>query len=243
MWDNPRTLNIAAGFLVGIAVLAFSVAGIWLLPRSGLFPVRSIEIASRLEKTTRAEIETAVAGHTGGNFFALPLAELRAGLEQVPWVRRVAVRRVWPDRLEVTLEEHVALARWGEGNENPQRHALINTHGEGFSGKTDQVLPQFVAPAGTEAEVARRYARFSQVIAPLGTGLERVVLTPRFAWQLRLANGLHLMLGRDADQAEARLARFVDAYPVTLGKIPRRHDTVDLRYPNGFALRIPDLKG
>lgn len=236
MWDNPRSLNIAAGFLVGIAVLAFSVAGTWLLLRSGLFPVRSIEIASRLEKATRAEIETAVARHAGGNFFALPLADLRAGLEQVPWVRRVAVRRVWPDRLEVALEEHVALARWGD-------EAMVNSYGERFVGKTDQILPVFLAPSGTEAEVARRYARFSQVIAPLGTGLERVVLTPRFAWQLRLANGLHLMLGRDADQAEARLARFVDAYPVTLGKIPRRHDTVDLRYPNGFALRIPELRG
>ena len=101
----------------------------------------------------------------------------------------------------------------------------------------------FLAPSGTEAEVARRYARFRQALAPLGTEPERVVLTPRLAWQLRLSNGLHLMLGRDADQAEARLARFIDTYPATLGKIPRRHDTVDLRYPNGFALRIAELKG
>ena len=236
MWDNPRTLNIAAGFLVGVAALGFSVAGTWLLLRSGLFPVRSIEIVGRLEKTTRADIEAAVAGRTGGNFFALPLAELRAGLEQVPWVRRVALRRAWPDRLEVILEEHVALARWGD-------EALVNIHGERFVGKTNEILPVFLAPSGTEAEVARRYARFSRLIAPLGTGLERVVLTPRFAWQLRLANGLQLMLGRDADQAEARLARFVEAYATTLGKIPRRHDTVDLRYPNGFALRVPELKG
>ncbi len=243
MWDNPRFLNIAAGFLVGIAVLAFSLAGAWLLLRSGLFPVRDIEIRNRVEKTSRDEIEAAVRGRAGGNFFVLSLAELRSGLEQLPWVRRVAVRRVWPDRLEVTLEEHVALGRWGELNENPQQQALVNTYGERFVGKTSEILPVFIAPSGTEAEVARRYARFSQLIAPLGTGLERVVLTPRFAWQLRLANGLNLMLGRDADQAEARLARFIDTHPSTLGKIPRRHDYVDLRYPNGFALRIPELKG
>ena len=236
MWDNPRFLNITAGFLVGIAVLAFCLAGAWLLLRSELFPVREIAIGNRVEKTTRDEIEAAVRGRAGGNFFAFSLPELRSGLEELPWVRRVAVRRVWPDRLEVTLEEHVALGRWGDD-------ALINTHGERFLGKTNQVLPHFVAPAGSEAEVARRYARFSQIIAPLGTGLERVVLTPRFAWQLRLANGLHLMLGRDADQAEARLARFIDTHPSTLGKIPRHHDYVDLRYPNGFALRIPELKG
>ena len=236
MWDNPRVLNLMAGILVGVAALAFSAAGVWLLLRTGMFPVRTIEMTSRVEKTTRGEIEDALRGRAGGNFFALSLTEVRTGLERLPWVRQVAVRRIWPDRLEVTLEEHVALGRWGDD-------ALINTHGERFLGKTPQVLQHFVAPRGSEAEVARRYARFGQLIAPLGTSLERVVLTPRFAWQLRLANGLHLMLGRDADQAEARLERFVETHPSTLGKIPRRHDYVDLRYPNGFALRIPELKG
>ena len=236
MWDNPRFLNVAAGFLVGIAVLAFSLAGLLLLLRSELFPLREILVKSEILKTTKAEIESAVRAHAGGNFFALSLAELRASLERLPWVRQVSVRRVWPDRLDVTLEEHVALGRWGDD-------ALVNTHGEKFGGKSSAVLPVFLAPSGTEAEVARRYARFREVIAPLGTDLERVVLTPRFAWQLRLANGLHLMLGRDADQAEGRLARFIDTYPATLGKIARHHEYVDLRYPNGFALRIPDLKG
>ena len=42
---------------------------------------------------------------------------------------------------------------------------------------------------------------------------------------------------------EVRLARFVAAYPATLGKLARRHEYVDLRYPNGFALRVPELKG
>jgi cell division protein FtsQ len=96
----------------------------------------------------------------------------------------------------------------------------------------------FVAPPGSEAEVARRYAAFAAAVAPLGTQLERVVLTPRLAWQLRLANGLHVALGRDADLAEARLRRFVEVYPGAKSK----SEYVDLRYPNGFALRLPDPK-
>jgi cell division protein FtsQ len=51
------------------------------------------------------------------------------------------------------------------------------------------------------------------------------------------------MLGRDADGAEARLARFVEVYPATLGRLARRHEYVDLRYPDGFALRVPELNG
>jgi len=189
-----------------------------------------------LAKTTKEDIEAATRGRIDGNFFAVDPAAVRAALEQLPWVRRVSVRRVWPERLEVTLEEHVALARWGDD-------ALVNTYGERFNGRTEQALPVFLGPAGTQAEVARRYARFARLVAPLGAPLERVVLTPRYAWELRLADGLQIVLGRDADAGESRLKRFVDVYPETLGRIARRQEYVDLRYPNGFALRVPDLKG
>jgi cell division protein FtsQ len=236
VWDNPRLLNVAAGVLVGLAALAFSLAVVVALVRSPWFPVRHVSLTHALQKTTKAQIEAATAGRIAGNFFAVSPAELRAALERLPWVRRAAVRRVWPDGLEVTLEEHVPLARWGDD-------ALINTYGERFFAPTEAQLPRFFGPAGAEREVALRYARFAQAIAPLGTRLERVVLTPRYAWQLRLASGLHIMLGRDGEVAEARLRRFVEVYAGTLATSSKKHEYVDLRYPNGFAVRVPDAKG
>jgi len=186
--------------------------------------------------TGRADVENATRGRVAGNFFAADLAAIQSGFEQLAWVRRVDVRRVWPDRIEVSLEEHVSLARWGDSG-------LVNTHGERFAGQTDAKLPLFTGPAGTEREVTRRYRRYGELLAPLGGELDRVILTPRFAWQLRLASGLNVELGRDLanDPTEARLARFVASYPLTLGRIARLHEYVDLRYPNGFALRVPDL--
>jgi len=236
MWDNPRQLNLAAGALVGIAVLVFGVALAQLLLRSPHLPVREIRVITPLGKTSKQEIESATRGRIAGNFFAVEPAEIRAGLQQLPWVRRVTVRRVWPDRLEVGIEEHIALARWG-------RDALVNTNGERFTAKTDAALPIFIAPTGHEAEVTLRYGSFKALVAPLGVEPERVVLSQRLAWQLRLSNGLHLMLGRDGDQAEARLRRFVGVYDSTLKAMQRKHEYVDLRYPNGFALRVPELKG
>lgn len=234
MWDNPRLLNAAAGFLVGLAALAFGFAALHMLARSSLFPLREIALTTPLEKTSRAQIEAALRGSAAGNFFAVEISTVRAALERLPWVRRVGVRRAWPDGLEIAIEEHVPLARWGED-------ALINVYGERFAGTTPARLPLFVAPSGSEPELARRYPRFADVLAPLGARLERVVLTPRLAWQLRLDNGLELMLGRDADAAEERLRRFVEAYPSL--RRGAKHDYVDLRYPNGFVVRMPEFKG
>jgi cell division protein FtsQ len=236
VWDNPRLLNLAAGVLVGIAALIFGAVLVALLLRSPLVPVREVRLANALERTSKQEIERALRGRIAGNFFAVQPAEIRAGLQQLPWVRRVTVRRVWPDAIEVGVEEHVALARWGN-------EALVNTHGERFSGKTDRALPLFLAPAGHETEVTLRYGSFKALLAPLGVEPERVVLSQRLAWQLRLSNGLHVMLGRDGDQAEARLRRFVGVHDATLKAMQRKHEYVDLRYPNGFALRVPELKG
>ena len=232
MWDNPRRLNMLAGFLVGLVVLAFTLTVLQLALRSPLWPVREVTIQGDLKHTLRSEIEAALVQRVAGNFFSVDVDGVRAALERLPWVRRAAVRRVWPDRLEATLEEHVALARWGD-------NALVNTHGERFVGGSKEALPRFSGPRGTESEVARRYARFDPIVAPLGARVEEVILTPRLAWQLKLDNGVRLALGRDADAAEIRLARFVQS----AARGVARYDYVDLRYPNGFALRVPEGKG
>ncbi len=245
MWDNPRLLNAAAGALTALALLVFAVAAMQLLLRSPLFPLREVELRGKLAHTTSTEVEQAVRGRMDGNFFALDLAQPRAALEQLPWVRRAQVRRVWPDRLEVTLEEHVPLARWGDVG-------LVNLQGERFAGRSDAALPLFAGPAGSEGEVTRRYRRFAELLAPLGAPLEALTLSPRHAWQARLGGGLTLELGRDMpnDPVERRLERFVAVRPQTLATMQREpapegvpNVQVDLRYPNGFALRVPDLKG
>jgi cell division protein FtsQ len=227
-------LVLAAGMLAGMAILGDCFGAIYwvLLPQH--FPLTRVELKGDFQKTGRADLEAALP-RLSGNFFAADLAEVRTGLERLPWVRNVAVRRVWPNGLEITIEEHVALARWGTGDE---MSALVNTYGERFAARTKEVLPTFIGPAGTQAELARRYARLNAIVAPLDARIERVVLSPRHAWQLRLSNGLHVALGRDADLAETRLRRFVEVYPT----VNNKNEYVDLRYPNGFAVRVPDLK-
>jgi cell division protein FtsQ len=227
-------LLMAAGVLAGLALLGVAAAGLAWVLSPARFPITQVEVKGSLSNTTEAEIRAALP-RAAGNFFALDLAEARASVERLPWVRRVAVRRVWPDRLELAVEEHVALARWGD-------EALVNTHGEKFSARSKAALPSFLAPAGTAGEVALRYRRFCDIVAPLGATVERVVLTQRHAWQLRLSNGLHVMLGRDGDQAETRLRRFVEVYARSAERA-RKHEYIDLRYPNGFALRAPDWNG
>ena len=268
MWDNPRQLNAIANGLFALVLVLVLGAGLRLVVQSPLFLLRSIQIEGELAHVGRAEVVKALQGRLAGTFFNMDLDAVRVLFETIPWVRRTEVRRMWPDRLVVRMEEHVPFARWGQPGEN----RMVNTYGEVFSapyappsasaGKagdanTDAAgvlpaLPQLSGPAGSAREVAQRYAAFAAMIAPLNMRLEAVMLSPRYSWQLKLSNGLSVQLGREAHEkdklgrdtpgVDARLERFVAVYPRTLAPLSRRLDYVDLRYANGFALRVPGLK-
>jgi cell division protein FtsQ len=232
MWDKPAILNGLANALFAAAFLLAAYATVHYVIRLPAFPLREVRVTTALAHVTLDQLETIVSGELQGNFFTLDLERARAGFEKLPWVRKVNVRRQWPDRLEVALEEHVPLGRWGSAG-------LINTFGEPFAAAYDGQLPLFVGPPGSAKEIAIQYGYFQRSLGAIGLSPAQVQVSARRAWQVRLANGVTLELGRD--DIEARLDRFIAVYARTVGRLQRRISYVDLRYPNGFAVGIPEL--
>ena len=240
MWNNPRLLTLLANALFVLVALLAASTGVYALVRSPMFPLKVIRVEGELSKVGRAGIVEALQGQLQGTIFTTDLELVRARFETIPWVRRAEVRRAWPDRLEVRIEEHLELARWGSREDL----RLVNQQGEIFTAASDRDLPVFAGPAGSEGEVARAYAEFAKLLLPLGMEPRQVMLSERRAWQLKLDSGLVLQLGRNLakDGVNERLVRFVQAYPRALAPMKRRLDYVDLRYPGGFALRVPGLQ-
>jgi len=238
VWDNPRLANAAAGVLAALALGLLGYAGGRALLDSPAFLLKTIVVGGELERVERRDIVDALQGRVRGTFFTVDLEAVRSLFEGIPWVRHAELRRRWPDCLEVRIEEHVALARWGHRRDAQ----LVNTQGELFRGRSAASLPLFAGPAGAEGEVTRRYFAFRDLLAPLGLEPLQVLLSPRLAWQIKLSNGITVQLGRDSDKdrVEERLARFVWVFPQKLGMSRERLEYVDLRYPNGFALRVTD---
>jgi cell division protein FtsQ len=233
MWDDHLLLNRIATALLAAAGLALGYAALLALVRLPLFAVREVVVTTPAVHTTREQVHTLVHGELRGNFFTLDLERSRAAFEKLPWVRRASLRRAWPDQVEVALEEHIALARWRDT-------ALVNTHGELFEAATDQSLPVFAGPTGASAEMAEHYRRFGAALAPLSRRPLEVRLSERRAWQVKLDDGTTLDLGRQ--DVAARVERFVSAYRQAQGQLPSGVYRVDLRYPSGFAVRVPGLR-
>jgi len=235
-------VNVAAGALAALALALLAYVGGRALVESPVFLLKTIVVAGDLQRVERREIVRALQGRVTGTFFTVDLESVRLLFEGIPWVRRAELRRRWPDCLEVRIEEQVPVARWGQQKKSSQ---LVNAQGQLFTGQSEGALPFLAGPAGSEAEVVRRYLAFRDALAPLGLAPTQVLLTSRLAWQMKLSNGITMQLGRDTekDHVEDRVARFVSVYPQAFAKSRQRVDYVDLRYPNGFAVRANERAG
>src|SRR5204863_3596924 len=93
--------------------------------------------------------------------------------------------------------------------------------------------------------VTQRYLAIRDLLVPLALEPRQVLLRSKLSWQITLSNSLTVQLVHDSDKdrVEGRLARLDSIYPQTLGEYRQHLDYVDLRYPNGFALRVPDIAG
>lgn len=230
MWDKPQALNWLANLLFAMALVMFMYGMLYVVVHLPIFPLREVRVDGQLTHVTREQVKLIVGRYIQGNFFTLDLPKTRDAFQKLPWARNVSVRRRWPDRLEVVVEEHKELARWGN-------IALVNTYGELFHAASDSDLPVFFGPGDGVREVAEHYSQYGQLLAPTGMKIAELALTPRRAWQIKTDKELVIELGRE--QMQQRLAKFAGAYADTLGTLGGNVKYADLRYPNGFAVRRP----
>jgi cell division protein FtsQ len=239
MWHRPQLMQDIADllFVAGAAALVVAVAiGVARLP---LFQLRQVAVVSELREVRRSEIERALSGNLRGNFFSVDLDALRKSLEQLPWVRRADVRRQWPAGIEVRVEEHVPVAFWGKTGGR-----LVNSHGEifmaGINTPPPDALPVLLGPASLAPEMLSYYRQAVDLLKTIGRMPRALSVSSRLALQLKLDDGMIVELGRQqaGPSIRGRLQRFVEFYPSVLTAAKRRPEIVDMRYPNGFALRV-----
>ncbi|MDX9698304.1 MAG: cell division protein FtsQ/DivIB [Rhodocyclaceae bacterium] len=239
-WHQPALLNLFADLLLLFAAVALSWAAVvWLLAQP-LLPVREIVIGSTPEQVSAEQLEYAARTAVQGNFFTIDLHAVKAGFEKLPWVRKVDVRRRWPDALELQIEEHRAVAYWTVSDSGELR--LVNEYGEVFIAASEADMPHFSGPQGSSATLLAHYAEFERLLQPLEARLVDVDLSARAAWQLKLDNGLQIILGREQAEASllARLQTFIQAWPRVREQVDIDIKVADLRYPGGFALTPVD---
>jgi len=238
LWHRPQFLNLISGGQLFFAVLVLGWSLVTWTFSKPLFPLRELVLNTPPSQVTESQIEYVARSAIRGNFFTAKLEEVRVAFEKLPWVRHAEVRRLWPDGLSLSLEEHEAIGYWKNTGDGGGDVRLINRQGEVFTASSDTVMPEFSGPQGSATVMFEYYEKYSRILQPLQAKLVRMDLSARGTWHLWLDNGLSIVLDREQERSpiEMRLESFVAALPHLQDRLGVQIVRADLRYPNGFAL-------
>lgn len=242
MWQDTKLLNATANFLFGLCAVCLVLGAGWFVVNRPMFSLNVIQVQGMNEAPLK-HVNSQIIRSTAllkikGNFFTANLEAIRHSFEMVPWVRKVSVRRAWPDRLIISLEEHSPLGTWGEDGQ------ILSVRGDVFTANLAEVeeeskLLEFSGPPGSEQEVLAHYLEFKQWLEPLALAPQAVDYSKRYAWLIRLNNGVLVELGREENSTvlHSRMQRLISVYPELTSRLQGKIESVDLRYPNGLALK------
>jgi cell division protein FtsQ len=232
-------MNTSAVLLAVVALALVTATAVLWLARQPYFAIRAITVEGDVARNSVSTIRANALPKLAGNFLTMDLAAARRAFESVPWVRLAVVRRVWPNRLRVRLEEHRPVALWGaDGGER-----LVNSFGEVFEANVgdveDEALPTLSGPNGSSAHVLAMLGRVDSGLAPLGGHVDELAYSGRGSWRATLDSGAVVELGRGSDDdVLARAARFVATVDQVTSRYQRPLQYADLRHHDGYAVRL-----
>ncbi|HJV64074.1 MAG TPA: cell division protein FtsQ/DivIB [Albitalea sp.] len=236
MHATANALFVVAGLLLGALLLNWVV-------RLPVFALRAIHVDGEVTRNSVSTIRANAAPKITGSFFTTDLQNDRRAFESVPWVRQAIVRRVWPNRLSVRLEEHRPVAVWGSDSATDK---LVNSYGEVFEANLgdveDDSLPTLSGPDGSSTHMLAMLNELRPVFERLDAHVETLSLSGRGSWRVELDTGAEVELGRGSDEEVlARTDRFVSTLTQVTSRYQRPLEYADLRHHDGYAVRLKGI--
>jgi cell division protein FtsQ len=159
-------------------------------------------------------------------------------------VRQAIVKRVWPNRIAVLLEEHRPAAVWSGPDSAADR--LVNTYGEVFEANIgdveDDSLPTLSGPEGSSVHMLSMLNRLGPLFQRLDANVDALSLSGRGSWRAGLDTGAEIELGRGSDdEVLARTQRFLGTLTQVTSRYQRSLEFADLRHHDGYAVRLKGI--
>lgn len=237
---DVRLMNwVASALFLGVALAALGSVALW-AARHPSWTLGRIVVDGEVEHQNEIAFRATLAPQLRGSFLTLDLQQVKRLFESVPWVRQAVVKREFPNRLRVTLEEHEAAAWWGEAGSGK----LVNLQGMVFEALPEEpqtdAWPELIGPEGRSEPVYALYRQLQPMFKPLQQDISRLELDASGHWRAKLTGGTVIELGRgESAELLARARQFSASLPELIARYGGRGlHSADLRYPNGYAVRM-----
>ena len=195
---------------------------------------RQASLAGKITHVQPQQISALVNAYGKVGLLALDPEQLRIAMESLPWIYRARVRKVWPDRLDLWVEEQRPAVRWGEQGYLNLDGIYFDADGIDFQ---QQPLPLIDAPQQDTVAVYQQLQRLTEILSVTSpAAVARMEVDQRGAVSIYLRSGLAIHLGRRA--IEKRLRRWMAQSTVVMSRFKDQVNGVDLRYERGMVLQL-----
>lgn len=209
---------------------------IWLAGRSyskdslNLMPIRYVRTTGVFQYLSKDEVKSALEPLVVTSFFSADMQAIQQTVAALPWVASVTVKRVWPDAVDIKVYEKKPYVRWGQ-------QSLLTERGVLFTPKRVRKfnnLPLLTGPEQQEKKVLEIMKGIRTELADHSLVLAEFNVNDRWAWKIKLTSGMEIELGRN--EQLKKLQRFLKTLAVLGQERVSSIASVDLRYPNGYAI-------
>ena len=167
------------------------------------FAVQEVEISGQVNTSEVAVIDALGLGEST-SLALLDVRDARESLQGLPWVERAEVRKVYPGKLEIRIDERQAFAIWQAGD----TLSLIERDGRvitAYSGYGFNNLPLVVGPGA--ATSAAPFMELLSAYPAVAGKVKALIHVGERRWDVRLANGITVKL--PAEQPEKAVERLL----------------------------------
>lgn len=193
------------------------------------FPIKKVT-SSELINVNKDDISEAVKYLYSKSFFDIDLNYLKNKLEKIEWVRKINVRRSYPNEIIIDIEEHAPILIWNN-------KMYINKYGEKFIvSKIDKNIPILVSDESRINEVFNYFELFNDKLSSrkLDFKITKIVENEIRSLTISLSSGINIQLG--SKDVNNKITLFFEIYKSLNTRDLKKIRYIDMRYSNGFSV-------
>ncbi len=186
------------------------------------FLVKNIETIGR-KRASKPKLLSILKNYQNTTLLSLDLESIQMEVEKVPWIKKVIIRRILPNKLSLTIEEFIPKAVWVRGRDR----FVLDRNGYLIEKIFDQEYKNYFTVKGVEADLnlmmlIENLENFPEIY----NQIDYANFIGRRRWDLHYKTGVKILLPQDKVNDSLSI---LQSYIKNNRLIEKGHKKIDLR--------------
>jgi cell division protein FtsQ len=205
--------------------------------RTIYFPIKEISIESKIINTSKDDVFEKSKNYLNSkSFFNFKINILKKEIEKVPWVKSADIRRVYPGKIKIYIEEHAPIAIWNN-------KSYMNDVGDIFLIQDiKKNLPVIISNQSGNKIMFLYFTLLLKYISDYNFDMEikKIEENDIRSLSAHFSSGIIVKFG--SKDIRNKIHAFVKIYNTLNSSDLEKIGYIDMRYSNGFSIGWKSVK-